>query len=76
MYSQPERITLTAEEAQALKARVQAAPLAEKDIKLLVGLISFNFWLQQQLATAKLSIQRLKRLFGFNTEKKVCKSYP
>lgn len=70
MSSQPEHVNLTAEEAQALKARVQANNLAEDDIKLLVGLISFNLWLQQQLATAKFSIQRLKRLFGFSTEKK------
>lgn len=70
MSSQPKHVTLTAEEAQALKARVQAAPLAEQDIKLLVGLISFNGWLQQQLATAKFSLQRLRRLFGFRTEKK------
>ena len=70
MPSQPEHVTLTTDEAQALKARVQANNLAEHDIKLLVGLISFNLWLQQQLAGAKFSLQRLKRLFGFTTEKK------
>ncbi len=70
MYSKPEQVTLTAEEAQALKTRIQTSNLVEGDIKLLVGLVSFNCWLQQQLSTAKLSIQRLKRLFGFSTEKK------
>jgi hypothetical protein len=70
MSSKPEQVTLTPEEAEALKARIRATSLAEQDIKLMVGLISFNLWLQQQLSTAKLSIHRLKRLFGFSTEKK------
>ncbi len=42
MSSRPEHVTLTAEEAQALKTRVQAAPLPEKDIKLIIGLGSVN----------------------------------
>lgn len=73
--NQPGHITLSIEEAEALKARVNASAgvLSEHDIKLLVGLISFNLWLQKQLSLAKLSIRRLKRLFGFSTEKKTPK---
>ncbi|MBY0544245.1 MAG: hypothetical protein K2Q14_01715 [Gammaproteobacteria bacterium] len=70
----PERITLSHEEAEALKIRVRAGILLDNDKKILVGLIAFTLWLQQQLNLATLSIHRLKRLFGFSTEKKSPKS--
>lgn len=67
----PDYITLTRQEAEALKDRVKAASaaLSAQDITILTGLISFNLWLQNQLSRAKLSIRRLKNLFGFSTEK-------
>ena len=58
---QPQRITLTPEEAEALKARITARTLSEQDIHIMLGLISFNLWLQNKLSVAKLSISRLKR---------------
>ena len=68
----PERVSLSREEADALKARINSnAALLEADKKIVLGLISFNFWLQQQLTTAKLTIGRLRSLFGApSTEKK------
>jgi len=67
----PKQMTLTLVEAESLKERVSAgAVLSEKDITILTGLISFNIWLQKQLSLARLSIHRLKKLFGFSTEKK------
>jgi len=67
----PDQITLTLEEAEALKERVKAgAVLSESDVTIMVGLISFNIWLQKQLSLAKLSIHRLKKIFGFSSEKK------
>ncbi len=67
----PKQITLTQEEAEALKVRIQTpALLSPEDIKIMTGLISFSLWLQQQLNLAKLSIRRLKQLFGISTEKK------
>jgi uncharacterized short protein YbdD (DUF466 family) len=69
----PDYVKMTAEEAEALKARVAGSNLAEQDMKLLIGLVSFTLWLQNQLALAKLSINRLKKLFGFSTEKKSLK---
>ncbi|NRA88695.1 MAG: IS66 family transposase [Rhizobiales bacterium] len=66
----PEQVSLTPEQAEALQARLQSSSLPAEDIKLMGGLISFSLWLQQQLNLAKLSIQRLKRLFGISTEKK------
>jgi len=67
---QPELMTLTAEEAEALKSRITSAALLESDKKIVLGLISFTLWLQKQLSLAKLSIERLKSLFGISTEKK------
>jgi len=72
----PEHVTLTLMEANALKDRIKASKLLSKDIKLVIGLINFNVWLQQRLARAKLSIKRLKNLFGITTEKKTVKKSP
>lgn len=68
--AQPEQITLTAEEAEALQSRVSAGTLLDSDKKIILGLITFTLWLQKQLSLAKLSIERLKSLFGISTEKK------
>lgn len=67
---QPELMTLTAEEAEGLKSRIAAGTLLDSDKKIVLGLISFTLWLQKQLSLAKLSIERLKSLFGMSTEKK------
>lgn len=71
----PEQIHLTSDEAEALKARIKASHevLNPSDIKLIIGLISFNLWLQQQLSLAKLTISKLREFFGFTTEKKTPK---
>jgi len=67
----PEQVTLTHEQAEALKERLALSnTLTTEDIKIMTGLITFSLWLQQQLSLAKLSIQRLKKIFGFSTEKK------
>jgi len=72
----PEHVTLTLTEANALKDRIKTSPLSSKDIKLMIGLINFNLWLQQRLTRAKLSIKRLKNLFGITTKKKTVKKSP
>jgi hypothetical protein len=69
----PEHIKLTAASADALRARIQANNLTDDDRRIMLGLISFSLWLEQQLHSAKLSIQRLKKLFGFSSEKKTPK---
>ena len=48
----PEKIQLSFEEAESLKTRLQSNDLSEKDRKLLLGLISFNLWLQERLSRA------------------------
>lgn len=72
--NKPKRISLTSEQAEHLKFRIHANSLSDDDRTLLVGLISFVLWLDNQLNRAKLSITRLKSLFGVSTEKKSQKS--
>ncbi len=69
----PEVVSLTAQEADALKARVSSKRLTDEDIKTITGLVTFSLWLQTQLSYAKLTIHRLRRLFGMTTEKKTLK---
>lgn len=66
-------VSLTQEEIEALKNRMADSSLAEHDQKIVLALLSFNSWLQNQLTQAKLSILRLKKIFGLSTEKKTLK---
>lgn len=66
----PEVIALSNDEIESLKQRVEMSSLDKQDQKILLALLSFNFWLQNQLSRAQLSLLRLKRIFGLPTEKK------
>jgi hypothetical protein len=72
--SKPEIVSLTIEEAEAFKQRIANSALMEKDQQIILALLSFNFWLQAQLERAKLTILRLKKIFGLSTEKKKSKA--
>ena len=65
----PEVVSLTNEEVQSLKKRVEESSLLASDQKILLGLLSFNFWLQEKLSQAQVTILRLKKIFGLPTEK-------
>ena len=67
---EPKKIDLTTEQAESLRQRLLVPNLNDKDKEILLGMVSFNFWLQEQLSLAKISIGRLKRLFGFRQRKK------
>ena len=67
--AKPHVISLTSAEVEALKQRIGDSSLVEQDKTIIVALLSFNFWLQGQLARAKLTILRLKKIFGLPTEK-------
>jgi hypothetical protein len=71
--NKPEVVSLTKEEAEAFKNRIANSSLAEHDQKIVIALLSFSFWLQSQLGLAKLTILRLKKIFGLPTEKKTSK---
>ena len=67
--NKPDVITLTPDEAEALRDRIIRSTLAEHDQKTVLSLLSFNFWLQNQLERSKLTILRLRKIFGLSTEK-------
>ncbi len=66
----PKKVQLTELEANALIVRIQNNTLTDEDRLIFSGLISFNLWLEQQLQAAKLSIHKLKKLFGFKSSEK------
>jgi transposase len=64
----PEKITLSQEDASNLVDSISNSNLSEDVKSLVLSVINFNVWLQQQLALAKLSIKKLRKLFGFKNE--------
>jgi len=72
----PKRVKLSAEQTDALTKRMSNSELPQEDIEIFLGLLSFNFWLQERLSRAKLTIKRLRNIFGFNTEKSSKKPKP
>jgi hypothetical protein len=66
----PEVITLSHEEVESLKQRLTESSLASSDQKIILSILSVYFWIQSQLSRAQLTILRLKKIFGFSTEKK------
>mgnify|MGYP003418940362 CR=1 FL=1 len=66
----PDFITLTNDDAEAFKKRVRHSSLSEQDQSIVLSLLTFSFWIQTQLMRAKLTILRLKKIFGLPTEKK------
>lgn len=66
----PEIVTLSESELDAIKTRVNSYAASEEDKKIILSILSTYQWLYRQLRTTKLSIHRLKNLFGFTTEKR------
>ena len=64
----PKKVVLTFQQAKALEKRISHKVLNDQDVETLLGLLSFNLWIQDQLSRAKLTIKRLKSLFGFSSE--------
>jgi hypothetical protein len=67
---EPQAVKLDAQELEALKQRISAEKITRDDLKLFLKLIEFNLWLQVKLGRAKLSIHRLRKMFGFKSEKR------
>ncbi|MCP4473646.1 MAG: hypothetical protein GY821_03580 [Gammaproteobacteria bacterium] len=66
---QPTIVSMTANEAELLKERLVKNTLTEDDKSILEGLISAIIWMQVKLRRSQLTILRLKKFFGFKTEK-------
>jgi hypothetical protein len=66
----PEIIDLSVETLEGVKSRLASCSLLEEDKSVLLAIVSAYAWIQVQLQSAKLTIYRLKRMFGFSTEKR------
>ena len=67
---QPEDVSLSREEGEALIERIERNALSAEDRRLLVKILTFYFWLLFALREAKLSLKRLKALvFGEKPKK-------
>lgn len=67
---QPDVVEMNQQQRDGLFERIRQSTLAEADQILIIKIIQFCFWLQFMLEESKLSIKRLKDLFGFTTPKK------
>jgi hypothetical protein len=67
--SKPEIIKLTSNDVDGLKVRLSVGQLDENDKKIMLAILTTYQWLSNQLQTAKFSIHRLRKIFGFKTEK-------
>jgi hypothetical protein len=66
----PELIDLPENTLDEIKSRITTGTLLEEDKKIIVVILTSYAWLLRQLQFTKISITRLKNLFGFNTEKR------
>lgn len=66
----PEIIDVGVNKLEELKSRLASGALLEEDKPILLAIVSAYVWIQGQLESAKLTIHRLKKMFGFNTEKR------
>ena len=67
----PERIILNKEEIDSLQAQLSACNLQDSSKKVMEGILEFYLWLQWALQETKLSLHRLRALFGLKkTEKR------
>ena len=67
----PPKMIASAEEIAALELRLeQKEALNDRDVKILLSCLKLNTWIQERLSRARLSIKRLRKLFGFTSEKK------
>ena len=66
----PEIIDLPVKTLNGIKSRLASCSLLEEDKSVLLVIVSAYAWIQEQLQSAKLTIHRLKKVFGFSTEKR------
>lgn len=68
--NKPTIIDINEDSLEGIKSRVFSSSLLEEDKKIIVAIVVAYAWLQSQLENTKLTIARLKKLFGFITEKR------
>ena len=66
----PELLNITDKQLEDISLRLGKNSLSAEDIKLLTALLTTYTWLMKQLSRSKITIHRLKQLFGYSSEKK------
>jgi|APCry1669189844_1035258.scaffolds.fasta_scaffold19878_2 hypothetical protein len=66
----PDMLDISAQQLSDINARISSNSLLEEDKHVIVLVLSAYAWIQTQLQRHKLSIKRLKNMFGFKTEKR------
>ena len=66
----PELLSITKQQLEDISLRISKSSLSAEDIKLLTALLTTYTWLMKQLSRSKITIHRLKQLFGYSSEKK------
>ena len=66
----PEMLDISEQQLSDINARISSNSLLEEDKRVIVLVLSAYAWIQTQLQRHKLSIKRLKNMFGFTTEKR------
>lgn len=66
----PEMMDISAQQLADINARISSNSLLEEDKRVILLILSAYAWIQTQLQRHKLSIKRLKNMFGFKTEKR------
>jgi transposase len=67
---EPDRVHIDKEEMGALIERLESSNLNNTDKTIIASVIHCHFWIQLCLLEAKMSIKRLKGLFGLRTSEK------
>lgn len=65
-----ELVELSENSLETIKLRISSNALLEEDQKIVLQVMNTYFWIQHQLQSAKLTIHRLKKMFGFSSEKR------
>ncbi len=67
----PKHVDMTPAQAEELIERIKNNNLSDTDRELCAESLQLVFWLQSSLREAKMSVKRLKSIFGIKTEKKL-----
>ena len=65
----PEIIDISVEELENIKLRIGSGVILEEDKKIVLTILGTYSWLMLKLQSTKFTINRLKKIFGFSTEK-------
>ena len=67
---EPKRVELSQEEMSSLQERIAKRQLSDKDYELLQQTLMFVSWLQSKLLHASISLNKLRHLFGFTSNRR------